>query len=88
METYGIFRNGQWIEYKLSVTAQEDPRWTEAEKWLAASVFATAKTKGFSNEKAYQLSDAVVFQTIYKDLEYSEALQKEIVALKNHVGKA
>ena len=88
MEIYGSFRGGRWIEYRPSVTAQTDPRWTEADRQLAAAAFATAKIQGHSDEKAYQLSDAIVFQQMYKELIYDEDLRKQIQTIMRHVGTA
>ena len=46
MDVFAVFRQGKWIEYTPSVTATADPRWTDVQKHLAASVYVSLLSKG------------------------------------------
>lgn len=78
MEVYGVFQDGKWFTYEPSISLRTDPRITPYELRLAAAAFLAARRKGFSEDKAYSLSDAVVFKHLYNDLQYTKDFEEEI----------
>lgn len=78
-----VFRKGEWISYPLP--AQLDPLWSTSHQFKAASVYATALSKGFSSEESAILAECLVNQEVYPDLRYSWKLQRKISQLfKDH----
>lgn len=78
MEVYGVFQGGKWLTYEPSVALRTDPRITSYQLRLAASAFISARQKGYSEEKAYSLSDAIVFKHLYNELQYTKDFEEEI----------
>ena len=58
MDVFAVFRRGRWVEYVPSLTAVTDPRWTDVQRHLAASVYVRRVTKGFEADRAQQVSEA------------------------------
>jgi hypothetical protein len=77
-EVYGVFQGGKWHEYEPSVSLRTDPRITPYQLRIAAAAFVAAKLKGYSESKAYSLSDAVVFKHLYTHLDYTNDFEEEI----------
>jgi hypothetical protein len=78
MEIYGVFQGGKWHHYEPSVSLRTDPRITPVQLRLAASAFVSARQKGYSEAKAYALSDAIVFKHVYTDLQYTKDFEEDI----------
>lgn len=81
-----IFRNGTWIEY-------EPPRelpsgWQPAHSYIAASVFATARAKGYSPTAAASLAEMYVFKQIFEGIVYDRIFESQLQELFNHVETA
>ncbi len=77
-EVYSVFQDGTWQTYTPSVTLASDPRVTSYQLRLAAAAFVSAKRKGYSEAKAYSLSDAIVFKHIYNELQYPKGFEEEV----------
>lgn len=77
-----MFRHGQWVDYVPSLTALTDPRWTDVQRYLAASVYVSLLSKGFEAERAQQVSEAYVFKTLYADLKYSKGIEQDLLVAR------
>ena len=88
VEVYSVFQGGKWHEYEPSVSMRTDPRITPHQLRLAAAAFVAAKQKGYSEAKAYQLSDAVVFKHLYTELHYTKDFEEEISEIMGREGTA
>jgi hypothetical protein len=82
MDVFAVFRRGRWVDYVPSLTAITDPRWTDTQRHLAASVYASLLTKGFEAERAHQVSEAYVFKTLYTDLKYSKQIEQDLLVAR------
>ena len=80
MDTLYVFRNNSWFEWK-PVIANYDPRWTTAQKNIAATAYLAALEKGHTKERATQLSEAVVFKSIYHGLTYEKHMENQLRGL-------
>jgi hypothetical protein len=77
-EMYGVFQGGKWHSYEPSVSLRSDPRVTPYQLRIAAAAFIAALNMGYSDAKAYALSDAIVFKHLYTDLQYTKDFEEEI----------
>lgn len=82
MDVFAVFRRGRWVDYVPSLTALTDPRWTDTQRHLAASVFVSLLSKGFEAERAHQVSEAYVFKTLYADLKYSKGIEQDLLVTR------
>ena len=82
MDVFAVFRRGRWVDYVPSITALTDPRWTDTQRHLAASVYASLLSKGFEAERAQQVSEAYVFKTLYADLKYSKGIEQDLLVAR------
>lgn len=80
-EVFGVFQGGKWHEYEPSVSLRTDPRITNYQLRLAAAAFVAAKQKGYTDAKAYVLSDAIVFKHLYNELHYPKDFEEEILGI-------
>lgn len=88
MEVLAVFRCGKWMEYIPRITLNTDPRITSHLRQKAASVYTSALQKGFQEERAHTLAEAVVFKEIYEDLLFEPGLESDIQKIMYHEGKA
>jgi hypothetical protein len=79
MDVFAVFRQGKWIEYTPSVTATADPRWTDVQKHLAASVYVSLLSKGVQATQAQQLSEAHIFKSLYPGLKYDKQTEQALL---------
>lgn len=82
MDVFAVFRRGRWVDYIPSLTALTDPRWTDTQRHLAASVYASLLSKGFEAERAQQVSEAYVFKTLYAELKYSKGIEQDLLVAR------
>lgn len=82
MDVFAVFRRGRWVEYVPSLTAVTDPRWTDVQRHLAASVYGSLLSKGFEVERAHQVSEAYVFKTLYAELKYSKQIEQDLLVAR------
>ena len=82
MDVFAVFRRGRWVEYVPSLTAVTDPRWTDVQRHLAASVYVSLVTQGFEADRAQQVSEAYVFKTLYADLKYSKQIEQDLLVAR------
>ena len=82
MDVFAVFRRGRWVDYVPSLTALTDPRWTDTQRHLAASVYASLLSKGFEAERAHQVSEAYVFKTLYAELKYSKGIEQDLLVAR------
>ncbi len=68
-----VFRNGVWIHYL--VPADMERYWTQRLKLQAASVYATAMTKGYSKEESSTFAEAWVNKQLYEGLTYGTQIE-------------
>jgi hypothetical protein len=79
MDVFAVFRQGKWIEYTPSETATADPRWTDVQKHLAASVYVSLLSKGVQATRAQQLSEVHVFKSLYPGLKYDKQTEQALL---------
>jgi hypothetical protein len=82
MDVFAVFRRGRWVDYVPSLTALTDPRWTDTQRHLAASVYASLLSKGFEAERAHQVSEAYIFKTLYAELKYSKGIEQDLLVAR------
>ena len=70
-----VFRNGTWIHYEIPETGTSI--WTNSLKLKAASVYATAITKGFSKQKSLVLTECCINKLLY-GVTYTKQIEEEI----------
>jgi hypothetical protein len=80
-EVFAVFQGGKWHEYEPSIALRSDPRITPHELHIAAAAFIAAKHQGYSETKAYSLSDAIVFKQLYTHLQYAREFEDEILGI-------
>jgi hypothetical protein len=88
MEVLAVFRGGRWIRYMPRVNVTADPRITAPLRQKAASAYVTALQKGFQEERAHVLAEAVILRDIYEELTYEPTIEKDLQALMDRGGKA
>ena len=71
-----VFRKGLWLSY--SVPADVESCWTKRMKFQAASLYATAITKGYSAQDAGIYAEMWVNKQLYEGLVY-DAKQEDIL---------
>ena len=81
MKLLAAFRQGQWVEYSPRCTMLADPRITEPLQQLAASAYVTALQKGFQEEWAHVLAEAVTFKKVYPELTYNDRVEADLKRL-------
>ena len=81
MRILAVFRQGKWIEYSPRCIITKDPRITEPLHHLAASAYVTALQKGFQEEWAHVLAEAVAFRKVYPELVYNDRVEKDLKSL-------
>lgn len=75
-----VFRKGQWMQYIID---RVDPLWSQKDSMQAASFYATAVTKGFSNDESHMLAEAYINKNIYK-VGYTKDLELKISSIMYH----
>jgi rRNA processing protein Krr1/Pno1 len=88
MEVLAVFRGGRWIQYVPRISIMVDPRITAPLKQKAAAAYVTALQKGFQEERAHTLAEAMVFKTIYEELQYEKDLETDLQKLMGREGRA
>ena len=73
-----VFRNGTWIHYEIPDTGSSI--WSTSIKLKAASVYATAITKGFSKEKSLVLTECCINKLLY-GVTYMKQIEDELQSL-------
>ena len=63
-----VFRNGKFYEYDISYL---DRSWDDSDIFLATSVFASLKYKGYNDNTAYSLSSMYVYQISMPGISYT-----------------
>lgn len=69
-----VFSNGRWISYEVP----SDVRWSSNWNLQAASVYAAALQKGFSEKEANLLAEAYINKQLYKGLHYSQRIEDQL----------
>ena len=71
-----VFRNGVWISYLVPTDLER--YWSHKLKLQAASVYATAITKGYSKQESASLAEAWVNKQLYEGLTYGTQLEDKL----------
>jgi len=72
-----VFSKGQWLSYK----GHGDPMWSYANQLQAASVYASALSKGYEPKESEDLAVAFVNKIVYKGLFYMKPLEQKLMGL-------
>ena len=79
-----VFRKGSWVLYPLPSFV--DPLWNQAHLYRAASLYATALSRGFSVKESAVLAECFVHKEVYPELQYSRQIERKLESLlKDHV---
>lgn len=84
MKQIPVFRQGKLILYTAPQEASH--QWSRDQLFHAASAYATALTKGYSEELAHSLAEIWVNKEIYPEIQYNESLEKKLKTLMDHEG--
>lgn len=71
-----VFRKGVWIEY--SVPSDVERHWNKAMKLQAASMYATAVSKGISPSQSAVLAECYVNKQMYPGVQYSKSIEDQL----------
>lgn len=76
-----VFRKGQWIEY-------EPPRevpggWQTKHSFQAASIFATARSKGYVPKEAASLAEMYMFKQLFPGIQYDSKFESKLERVVN-----
>jgi hypothetical protein len=72
-----VFSNGRWISY----SPPSDVFWSRNWNLQAASLYAAALQKGYSEKEAAQLAEMYVSKQLYTGLQYSKRFEDQLKAL-------
>lgn len=80
-----VFRSGVWIQYPMIYTQshKELSGWQKKHEFQAASIYATALSKGYSPLESNAFAEMYVFKEIYEGIKYDtkrEAQLKELLS--------
>jgi hypothetical protein len=70
------FRKGSWIEY--SVPQDVARHWNKVMKLQAASIYATAVSKGISPSQSAVLAECYVNKQMYPGLQYNKSIEDQL----------
>lgn len=73
-----VYRNGTWIQFDIPDTGTSI--WTTSLKLQAASLYATAITKGHSKEKSLVLAECFANKQLY-GVTYIKQIEQELQTL-------
>ena len=67
----------------ISVAAPKghDPCWNSSDVWRYSALWVMAKEKGFSEQRAEQVAEAIVNRRLYPGLVYQKDLENDILAI-------
>ncbi len=68
-----VYRDGKWISFSVSDDMKR--YWSQANMFQAASVYATAITKGYSPSQSEVYAEAWVNKQLYEGLSYDTKLE-------------
>lgn len=80
MKHIPVFRKGQWIQYTVPLSCN----WSREQMLRAASAYATALEKGYSEQESQNLSEILINKELYPGIQYSEFIEKKCKALMDH----
>jgi len=78
-----VFRSGAWIQYPILHTQEHKhiPGWQPKHEFQAASIYATALSKGHSPLESNALAEMYVFKEIYDGLTYDKKKEAQLAKL-------
>ena len=77
-----VLRKGILYTYK---TREEYPAgWSPQHTFRAASVFATAQSRGYTTQESEGFAEMFVFKQIFPGLLYEKRLEQKLASLFNH----
>jgi hypothetical protein len=74
-----VFRNGSWISY--TVPSDVENLWSKSLQLQAASVYATAISKGLEPSQSAILAEIYVNKQLYADIQYPSQLEDRLKSL-------
>jgi hypothetical protein len=74
-----VFRNGAWINYTVPTDVQN--LWSKSLQLQAASVYATAISKGLQPSQSAILAEIYVNKQLYADIQYPLHLEDRLKSL-------
>lgn len=78
-----VFRNGAWIQYPIMYVQEhrDIPGWQKRHDFQAASVYATALSKGYSPLESNAFAEIYVFKEIYEGITYDKKKEAQLEKL-------
>ena len=75
-----VFRSGVWIQYPIIYTQvhKDIPGWQKKHDFQAASLYATALSKGHSPLESNALAEMYVFKEIYEGITYIKKKEAQL----------
>lgn len=74
-----VFRKGVWYSYRVK---QDLPSgWLPRHSYQAASLFATAQSRGHSQEMSESLAEMYIFKQIFDGLHYQPKQEETLTSL-------
>lgn len=74
-----VFRKGVWYSYHVKDDVPSG--WLSRHSYQAASLYATAQSRGYSKEMAESLAEMYIFKQIFEGLQYQKQQEEELKAL-------
>ncbi len=81
MKRIPVFRQGKWIHYTVPLSCT----WSREQMFRAASAYATALQKGYSEQESLNLAEMLIHKEVYPGIQYSETLEKKCRTLMDPV---
>jgi hypothetical protein len=75
-----VFRSGAWIQYPLiySQTHGDIAGWNKKYEFQAASLYATALSKGYSPLESNAFAEMYVFKQIHEGIKYDKKKETQL----------
>jgi hypothetical protein len=77
-----VFRKGNVYMYKV----REDcpAGWSKSHSFRAASIFATAQSRGYTQQESEGFAEMYVFKQIFPGMMYEKSLEQTLQTFINH----
>jgi hypothetical protein len=76
-----VFRSGVWIQYPILNDHVQIPGWKPKHDFQAASLYATALSKGYSPLESNAFAEMYVFKQIYEGIAYDKKKEAQLEKL-------
>ena len=74
-----VFRKGVWYTYRVKHDVPAG--WLPHHSYQAASLYATAQSRGFTPQESEVLAEMYIFKQIFEGLEYKKDQEQTLLSL-------